>query len=61
MFRLIIFGIIMFWVFGILSFHNEKLVINTIKGKEIINKSSIIIKKNMYKGTAFIQKNVEVK
>lgn len=61
MFKLIIFGIIMAAILGVLSYEDEKLVIDTVKGKEIVDKSSGFIKENVDKSTEFIKENVEVK
>mgnify|MGYP000621930614 CR=1 FL=1 len=61
MLKLIIFAIILAAVFGVLSYQDEKLVIDTVKGKEIVDKSSAFVKKNVDKGSEFIQENVEVK
>jgi hypothetical protein len=61
LFKLMVFGVALAVVFGVLSYEDEKLVIDTIKGKKIIDKSCTLLKKNIDKSTAFIQDNVEVK
>lgn len=50
MFKLMVLGVIVAVVFGVLSYENEKIVIDTVKGKEVMEKSG-----------DFIQKNVEIK
>jgi len=50
MFKLIGLVLIVAVIFGVLSYQNDKIVIDTIKGKEVINK-----------GTEFIKEKVEVK
>ncbi len=47
MFKIIVLAIVVAAVLGVLSYENDKIVIDTSKGKEIVDKSSEFIKENV--------------